>query len=138
WHGSARPPLVVAIVFERPSPRYARWGGAVHAPREQPTPSTPPSSVATLPPHRLLTSAVHPRHALLPAGPVPGPVPAGGDRRANRNARFSHIREFCVVDAFRNIRVRDTAYLSPERISGDLTAVSRHLAVTASSSSGTT
>src|SRR5882762_8352953 len=89
WHGSARPPLVVPIVFERPSPRYARWGRAVHAPREQPTPSTPAISVATLPPHRLLTSVVHPRHALLPAGPVPGPVPAGGDRRANRNARDS-------------------------------------------------
>ena len=41
-------------------------------------------------------------HFCLP-GPYPGPVPAGGDRRANRNARFSHIREFRVVDAFRNI-----------------------------------
>src|SRR5207302_7400942 len=44
----------------------------------------------------LLTSAVHPRHALLPARPVAGPAPAGGDRRANRNARLSHIREFRV------------------------------------------
>src|SRR6516225_7008547 len=41
WHGFARPPLVVLVVFERSSPRYARGGGAVHAPREQPAPSAP-------------------------------------------------------------------------------------------------
>src|SRR5581483_3951766 len=67
WHGSARPPLVVLIiVFERPSPRYARWGRTVHAPREQPAPSAPAIFAATPPPHRRITSAVHPRHAHLP------------------------------------------------------------------------
>ena len=127
WHGSARPPLVVLIVFERSSPRYARGGGAVHAPREQPAPSAPAIFFATLPPHRLLTSAVHPRHALLPARPVAGPAPAGGDRRANRNARIvSHSR---IPRGWRlsHHRVRDTAYPSADRISGDLTAVSRTL-----------
>src|SRR5215472_8626787 len=80
WHGSARPPLVVLVVFKRSSPRYARGGWAVHAPREQPAPPAPAIFVATPPPHRRLTSAVHPRHALLPYRPVPGPAPAGGDR----------------------------------------------------------
>src|SRR4029077_5622663 len=80
WHGSARPPLVVFIVFERSSPRYARGGGAVHAPREQPTPSAAAIFVATLPPHRLLPSPVPPRHALLPyqaGGPPRRAVTAG-------------------------------------------------------------
>src|SRR5690242_4288802 len=58
WHGSARPPLVVLIiVFERSSPRYARRGRAVHAPREQPAPSAPAVFAATPPPHRRITSA---------------------------------------------------------------------------------
>src|SRR6266851_711641 len=64
WHGSARPPLVVRVVFERSSPRYARGGGAVHAPREQPAPSAPAIFVATLPPHRCLTSARNARDCL--------------------------------------------------------------------------
>src|SRR6266568_4699546 len=64
WHGSARPPLVVLVVFERSSTRYARGGGAVHAPREQPAPSAPAIFVATLPPHRCLTSARNARDSL--------------------------------------------------------------------------
>src|SRR5208282_5810935 len=89
WHGSARPPLVVLIVFERPSPRYARGGGAVHAPREQPAPSAPAVFVATFPPHRRLTSAVHPPPCTLPCQARRLARPAGGDRRANRNGRDS-------------------------------------------------
>src|SRR5271169_1424504 len=89
WHGSARPPLVVLIVFERPSPRYARGGGAVHAPREQPAPSAPAIFVATLPPHCRLTSAVHPPPCTLPYQARRPGLPAGGDRRANRNGRDS-------------------------------------------------
>jgi len=53
WHSSARPPLSLVLGFDRSCPRYARRGGAVHAPREQPTPSASVILVATLPPHRV-------------------------------------------------------------------------------------
>src|SRR5581483_11885023 len=124
WHGSARPPLVVLIiVFERPSPRYARWGRTVHAPREQPAPSAPAIFAATPPPHRRITSAVHPRHAHLPCRTRhrarPGrPAPAG--RIAMRDSLT--FAKTAWVGAFRSRE--DTAYLAAERISGDLTAVS--------------
>src|SRR5580704_8363976 len=58
WHSSARPPLSLVLGFHRSCPRYARRGGTVHAPREQPTPSASLIFVATLPPHRVVTSAV--------------------------------------------------------------------------------
>src|SRR6185369_2752266 len=64
-------------------------------------------------------------HSCLP-GPSPDPPPAGGARRANRNARLSHIREFAWL-APSHHRVRDTAYPSADRRSGDLTAESRTL-----------
>src|SRR6185437_615189 len=114
WHGSARPPLVVLIiVFERPSPRYARRGRAVHAPREQPAPSAPAIFAATLPPHRRITSAVHPRRALLPCRARrrarPG-RPAAAGRIAMRDSLT--FAKTAWVSAFRSRE--DTAYLAAE------------------------
>src|SRR5690242_9167644 len=114
WHGSARPPLVVLIiVFERPSPRYARRGRAVHAPREQPAPSAPAIFAATPPPHRRITSAVHPRHALLPyrtrRRARPG-RPAAAGRIAMRDSLT--FAKTAWVGAFRSRE--DTAYLASE------------------------
>src|SRR5689334_4886886 len=111
WHGSARPPLVLIIVFERPSPRYARRGGAVHAPREQPAPSASAIFAATLPPHRRITSAVHPRRALLPCRARrrarPG-IPATAGRIAMCDSLT--FAKTAWVSAFRSRE--DTAYLA--------------------------
>ena len=60
-------------------------------------------------------------------GPVPWPAPASGDRRGiAMRAILSHSR---IARGWRlsHHRVKDTAYLAAERISGDLTAGSRTL-----------
>ena len=68
-----------------------------------------------------ITSAVHPRHALLPCpGPSPSPPRLTGGRRANRDSLT--FAKTARVGAFRSRE--DTAYLAADRISGDLTAVS--------------
>src|ERR1700722_4757370 len=57
WHASGRPPL--GELIRRSSPRYLDGGLAVHAPREQPALAAFYLVLATLPPHRRLTSAVY-------------------------------------------------------------------------------
>src|SRR3984957_9380302 len=102
WHTFARPPLSLVLGFDRCCPRYARRCGAVHAPREQPAPSASVILVTTLPPHRLVTSAVTYRRS--------GRCPPG----ANRNARFSHIRAHSRIPrggCLSHLRVSHTAYL---------------------------